>query len=182
MVISFIQFAVFSFELQFNSLLKFIYSEKATKFCEIFTLLLSYIMPVKSKVKILQNFVAFSEYMNFNSRNFADKSRILQKLFKNVTNISTGIQLLTFSINQNHRYFILLFRYGGLKKTQSFLATSASRLSQRSRPTDTPSSSEAWPHSETLETIPALLKTLWAAQSKKHFWFSNKCFGRMSVL
>ena len=45
--------------------LKFIYSEKATKFCEISTLLLSYLVPVKSKVKILQNFVAFSEYMNF---------------------------------------------------------------------------------------------------------------------
>ena len=29
-----------------------------------FTLLLSYVVPVKSKVKISQNFVAFSEYMN----------------------------------------------------------------------------------------------------------------------
>ena len=47
-------------------IVKFIYSEKATKFCEIFTLLLSYVVPVKSKVKILQNFVAFSDYMNFN--------------------------------------------------------------------------------------------------------------------
>ena len=46
--------------------LKFIYSEKAKKFCEIFTLLLSYVVPVKSKLKISQNFVAFSEYMNFN--------------------------------------------------------------------------------------------------------------------
>ena len=45
--------------------LKFIYSDEATKFCEIFTLLLFYVVPVKSKVKILQNFVAFSEYMNF---------------------------------------------------------------------------------------------------------------------
>ena len=45
--------------------LKFIYSEKVTKFCEIFTLLLCYVVPVKSKVKILQNFVAFSEYMDF---------------------------------------------------------------------------------------------------------------------
>ena len=45
-------------------LLKFIYSEKATKFYEIFTLLLSYVVPVKNKVKILQNFEAFSEYMN----------------------------------------------------------------------------------------------------------------------
>ena len=40
-------------------------SEKAAKFCEIFTLLLSYAVPIKSKVKILQNFVALSEYMNF---------------------------------------------------------------------------------------------------------------------
>ena len=45
--------------------LKFIYSEKATNFCEISTLLLSYVVPVKSKVEISQNFVAFSEYMNF---------------------------------------------------------------------------------------------------------------------
>ena len=44
---------------------KFIYSEKATKFFEISTLLLSYVVPVKSKVEISQNFVAFSEYMNF---------------------------------------------------------------------------------------------------------------------
>ena len=31
---------------------KFIYSEKATKFCEISTLLFSYVVPVKSKVEI----------------------------------------------------------------------------------------------------------------------------------
>ena len=48
-----------------TALLKFIYSEKAMKFCKIFTLLLSNVVPVKSKVKISQNFVAFSEYMNF---------------------------------------------------------------------------------------------------------------------
>ena len=45
--------------------LKFIYFEKATAFWKIFTLLLSYVVPVKTKVKILQNFVAFSKYMNF---------------------------------------------------------------------------------------------------------------------
>ena len=45
--------------------LKFIYSEKATKFCEIFPLLLTVCTIVKSKGKISQNFVAFSEYMNF---------------------------------------------------------------------------------------------------------------------
>ena len=48
-----------------KALLKFIYSEKATKFCEIFTLILTTVHTVKSKVEISQNFVAFSEYMNF---------------------------------------------------------------------------------------------------------------------
>ena len=33
--------------------------------CEISTLLWSYVVLVKSKVEILQNFVSFSEYMNF---------------------------------------------------------------------------------------------------------------------
>ena len=44
---------------------KFIYSEKATKFCKIFTLLLTVCTVVKSKGKFSQNFAAFSEYMNF---------------------------------------------------------------------------------------------------------------------
>ena len=39
-----------------------IYSEKATQFFKNFTFLLSYVVPVKSKVKILQNFVASSQY------------------------------------------------------------------------------------------------------------------------
>ena len=46
-------------------LVKFIYSEKATKFCKIFPLLLTVCTEVKSKRMISQNFVAFSEYMNF---------------------------------------------------------------------------------------------------------------------
>ena len=45
--------------------IKFRYSEKATKFCEMSNLLLSYVVPFKSKVEISQNFVAFSEYLNF---------------------------------------------------------------------------------------------------------------------
>ena len=49
-----------------ENFLKFIYSEKATKFCEISTLDLTVLHTVKSKVEILQNFVAFSEHMNFN--------------------------------------------------------------------------------------------------------------------
>ena len=46
---------------QIKSSLKFIYS----KFCEISTKDLSYVVTIKSMVEILQNFVAFSEYMNF---------------------------------------------------------------------------------------------------------------------
>ena len=42
---------------------KFIYSEKATNFGEIFPLLLTTVHTVKSKGKISQNFVAFSEYL-----------------------------------------------------------------------------------------------------------------------
>ena len=48
-----------------GSMVKFIYSEKATEFCKIFTLLMSVCTVDKSKVKISQNFVAFSEYTNF---------------------------------------------------------------------------------------------------------------------
>ena len=45
--------------------IKFIYSEKATKFCEITTIDLIIITYDKSTVEISQKFVALSEYMNF---------------------------------------------------------------------------------------------------------------------
>ena len=51
--------------LEWKYLVKFIYSEKATKFCEISTLLLSECTVGKSKLEPSQNFVAFSEYKNF---------------------------------------------------------------------------------------------------------------------
>jgi hypothetical protein len=44
---------------------KFIYSQKATEFCEIFPLLLSTVHTDKSKGEILQKILVFSEYMNF---------------------------------------------------------------------------------------------------------------------
>ena len=47
------------------NVLKFMYSEEATKFFKISTLLFSVCTVDKSKVEILQNFVAFSEYTNF---------------------------------------------------------------------------------------------------------------------
>ena len=46
------------FKLYVNTFIKFIYSEKAT-------IDLPYVLMVKSTVEISQNFVAFSEYMNF---------------------------------------------------------------------------------------------------------------------
>ena len=52
-------------KIKIKSILKFIHSEKATKFCEISTVDLSYVVSVKSTVEISQNFVAFSKYMNF---------------------------------------------------------------------------------------------------------------------
>ena len=56
-------------KVQINAfVIKFIYSEKTTKFCEISILLLTGTTQDKSKVEISQNFVAFSEYMNFNVR------------------------------------------------------------------------------------------------------------------
>ena len=48
-----------------RDILKFIYSEKATNFCEISSVDLSYVVTVKSTAEISQNCVAFSEYMNF---------------------------------------------------------------------------------------------------------------------
>ena len=54
---------------------KFIYSEKATKSCEIFPLLLTAVHTVKSKGKISENFVPFSEYMNFKAFELERKLR-----------------------------------------------------------------------------------------------------------
>ena len=49
-----------------NKVLKYtLFSEKATKFCEIFTLLLSVCTVEKCKLEISQNFVAYSEFANF---------------------------------------------------------------------------------------------------------------------
>ena len=56
---------------------KFIYSKKATKFCEISTLLLTGTTQDKSKVEFPQNFVAFSEYINFTKEGREDYSENL---------------------------------------------------------------------------------------------------------
>ena len=46
------------------TLLKFVFSEKATHFCRISTVDFSYVITVKTMVVVSHNFVAFSEYMN----------------------------------------------------------------------------------------------------------------------
>jgi hypothetical protein len=46
--------------------LKFMYPEKAIKFCKISAIDLTGTTKDKSTLEILQNFGAFSEYMNFN--------------------------------------------------------------------------------------------------------------------
>ena len=48
-----------------SSQIKLIYIEKATNFCEISTVDLSYVVTVKSTVEISQNFVAFSEDIRY---------------------------------------------------------------------------------------------------------------------
>ena len=84
-----------NFAVTFVSLLKFIYFEKATKFCEISTVDLSYVVTVKSTVEISQNFVAFSEYMNFNNSFLLDYFEFKQKL-KLFKLFGTGYFLLTW--------------------------------------------------------------------------------------
>ena len=91
--------------------IKFIYSEKATKFCEIFTFLLSYVVPVKSKVKISQNCGAFSEYMNFKSC-VKNKSSILyilerqQKLEKSTYELYSHHSLKIFNSKRGVKILI----------------------------------------------------------------------------
>ena len=72
-----------------GAILKFIYSEKATKFCEISIVDLSFIVPIKFMVEISQNFVVFSEDINFNWQNISisKKFRIL------ATSLSTPLSL-----------------------------------------------------------------------------------------
>ena len=80
---------------KYNFLLKFMYSEKAKKFCKIFALLLTGITKDKSKVNISHNFVAFSEYMNFMHlhvlRYFYETSHWLKKVSRPCKCIKSSI-------------------------------------------------------------------------------------------
>ena len=60
-------------------MIKFIYSEKVAKFCEVSTIDLSYLVPVKSTVEISQTFVAYELWDNLYDFTFLNL-----KTFKNV--------------------------------------------------------------------------------------------------
>ena len=78
-----------------ENIVKFIYSEKATKFWEISTVDLFYIVPVKSSLKILPNFVASSEYTNFNT-NYDQNSKVEDS--KSFPLFSLGLEPRTFRV------------------------------------------------------------------------------------
>ena len=66
---------MFGESIQISTEVKFVYFGKATEFCEISTVDLSYVVMVKFMGEFSQNFLAFSEYMNFTNY----KSRSIYK-------------------------------------------------------------------------------------------------------
>ena len=110
-----------------STLPNFIYSEKATKFCKISTLLLSYVVPVKSKVDISQNFVAFSEYMSFIRQT---------RLF--LTFESLSLQLTTVkSLQEKQSRTACGVRRAARRNLRRAAVCAASHMSSRPRPQHT---------------------------------------------
>ena len=103
--------------------LNFIHSEKATNFCDIFPLLLSYVVPVESKVEISQKFVAFSEYMNF-KKNTAkigalyepsegSRARLVHVSLEEKDCVHTYLKNINIGFEESHQLFTfhLISRY-----------------------------------------------------------------------
>ena len=102
--------------------LKFIYSEKTTKFCELFPfLLLTVCTLVKSKVKISQNFVAFSEYMNFNKSRWTPNflAFLVRKLERTTTSALYNSKRNKW--NLAHNEIRILLTMWALKLTISYI-------------------------------------------------------------
>ena len=72
-----------------TTFIKVIYSEEATKFFKISTLLLSYIVPVKGIMS--QNCVAYSEYMNFTKGPFLFYVKVFRGFFEPPTHLRKDI-------------------------------------------------------------------------------------------
>ena len=99
----FSDFIFFFFFFLFSSLkyiLKFIYSEKATKFCQISTSVLTGTTQDKSKVEISHNFVAFSEYMNFSNRNISRTGSF--PCPSSFTNLCTGFEYFSVKMPRDN--------------------------------------------------------------------------------
>ena len=82
------------FSVLYFCILKFLYSEKATKLCKIFALLLTVCTLVKSKVNISQNCVAFSEHMNLTNLRLLGEE---------------GFTVVNKSFGDNNHYVIVVF-------------------------------------------------------------------------
>ena len=90
----------------------FIYSEKATKFCEISTVDLSYIVPVKSTIA---KFVAFSKYINFTYQKQFDLTCSIHSDIQISKNLQGQIKCFKFllRIRKNSLHSLLgSFEYG----------------------------------------------------------------------
>ena len=87
------------------------YSEKATNFCKIPIVDLSYVVRVKSMVEISQNCVAFSEYMNFKYRSTVNPR------YKKDTNIFLDNRFL----DSVYKYFLNQTTLDLRKEKRSFL-------------------------------------------------------------
>ena len=77
-----------------NNLVPLKFKVKATKFCEIFPLVLTVCTLVKSKGKISQNFVAFSEYMNFTTSSYQCVNALSRKCEYGVLEITSDTKVL----------------------------------------------------------------------------------------
>ena len=108
--------------------------EKATKFCEIFTLPLNTVHTVKSKVKTLQNCVAFSEHMNFNINIFfvllwVQNEFRLSKLFWSSAKQFGQVQfILGFFVIMKILYSIITFQTLVYVHIVGFLFSNSSRI------------------------------------------------------
>ena len=80
--------------------LKFVLSKKATKFSKISTLLLSTVHTDKSKVDISQNFLAFSEYMNF--KKMETNSLSIYRDIQVVVHITRWVQIISQRVLSIH--------------------------------------------------------------------------------
>ena len=104
----------------FSKLLKLIYSEKATQFCEIFTLFLSYVVPVKSKVKISQKFLWPSQHiwtLQIMSISLSTAAVYCLLPTRKVKHIDTNSAFAQFSMEYYSSYF---FSYLGIQKKHLF--------------------------------------------------------------